>query len=192
MISNIKTIINKNKRGDTLVEVLFSLIIISAIIAVAINGALNASRNSRSARERTQAQFLVDYQAEALRAYKDSRIWQDFFGDISSCFGEPDINYRPNNKTINKAPIIGDSCFMSIKDINGKKQWSVEKGIKKSDQLSFMHSYFYVNTSLSTFKNHSFAASDGLVTITAETIWYNANGQYNKAAQTITLVETTR
>jgi type II secretory pathway pseudopilin PulG len=182
----------KIKKGDTLVEVLFSLIIISAIIAVAINGALNASRNSRSARERTQAQFLVDYQVEALRAYKDSRIWQDFFGDIDKCFGEPNLAYKPINKVINSAPVTGSVCHMTIVDSSGGKQWGIKDGIKKSDQLTFMNSYFYVNKSLSTFKNGTFNASDGLVTITVETIWYNANGQYNKAAQTITLVETTR
>lgn len=64
------------KRGDTLVEVLFAFAILSLVISVMFSGALSSYKSAVTAQERTQAQFLAQYQADALKTYRDSLEWE--------------------------------------------------------------------------------------------------------------------
>ncbi len=63
------------RRGDTLIEVMFAFAILSAIIAVSFSGAMNSYKASLSAQNETQASFVAQYQADALKAYRDSLEW---------------------------------------------------------------------------------------------------------------------
>ncbi len=61
--------------GDTLIEVLFAFTILSAVISVAFGGALSSYKSAQTAQNRTQALFLAQYQADALKTYRDSLAW---------------------------------------------------------------------------------------------------------------------
>lgn len=61
--------------GDTLIEVLFAFTILSAVISVAFSGAMSSYKSAQTAQNRTQALFLAQYQADALKTYRDSLAW---------------------------------------------------------------------------------------------------------------------
>ena len=71
--------------GDTLIEVLFAFTILSAVISVAFGGALSSYKSAQTAQNRTQALFLAQYQADALKTYRDSLGWDNTEGQ-SYCF----------------------------------------------------------------------------------------------------------
>lgn len=93
----------KSSRGDTLIEVVFALVIISVIIAVAIQGAISANRSSVDARMRTQAQFYTNYQIEGIRAYRNSVYW-------SSVEGSPNLLDQLEDPPFNMNITTGPSC----------------------------------------------------------------------------------
>ncbi len=72
---------HRSKRGDTLIEVIFALVIIGFIIMVAIQGALNANRAARDAQLRTQGQLWATAQIEVIRVIRNARFWSDVEGD---------------------------------------------------------------------------------------------------------------
>lgn len=74
------------KKGDTLIEVMISLAILTSVLTVTTAGSLNAWRASRLAGERSVATFLAQRQADALKAYKKSRPWSSFLADTSGSF----------------------------------------------------------------------------------------------------------
>jgi Tfp pilus assembly protein PilV len=59
----------KHERGDTIVEVMISLIVISSILVGAFLVARTSSRNIRSSEEHSQALNLLQGQVELLRTY---------------------------------------------------------------------------------------------------------------------------
>ena len=78
--------------GDTLIEVLFAFTILSAVISVAFGGALSSYKSAQTAQNRTQALFLAQYQADALKTYRDSLAW-DNTESQSYCFLETTGTY---------------------------------------------------------------------------------------------------
>lgn len=64
-------------RGDTLVEVLFAFAILSLVVSTAFSGSLSAYKSSLAAQNQTQANFVAQYQAEALKTYRDALEWND-------------------------------------------------------------------------------------------------------------------
>lgn len=65
---------NKMHSGLTLIEILFSLAIISTVVTLAYGSALSAWQNAVSANQRTQAQYLLQKSIEYIRAYRDSSV----------------------------------------------------------------------------------------------------------------------
>lgn len=63
------------QKGDTLIEVIFAMVIIGVIIATAIQGALSANRSTVAARQRTEATFLAQREMELFRAYRFQYDW---------------------------------------------------------------------------------------------------------------------
>jgi Tfp pilus assembly protein PilE len=61
----------RREAGDTLVEVVFSIAILSVVLVTAFNIANLSYRLGLQARERTQAASLLQQQAERLTAYRD-------------------------------------------------------------------------------------------------------------------------
>lgn len=72
--------INNKQAGDTLIEVLFAFVILSSVIGVAFGGAMASYRSALTAQNRTQALFLAQYQADALKTYRDSLDWDSSGG----------------------------------------------------------------------------------------------------------------
>ena len=70
--------------GDTLIEVLFAFTILSAVISVAFGGALSSYKSAQTAQNRTQALFLAQYQADALKTYRDSLGWDSTENSLAS------------------------------------------------------------------------------------------------------------
>lgn len=68
----------KLHKGDTLLEVIIALAILTVVLTAATISALRSFRSADLARERTTAYFLAQRQADALRAYGRSMIWKDF------------------------------------------------------------------------------------------------------------------
>lgn len=64
-------------RGDTLIEVLIAFAILSIVISTAFSGSMSAYKSSLVAQNQTQANFVAQYQAEALKTYRDALLWND-------------------------------------------------------------------------------------------------------------------
>lgn len=65
----------QKRTGDTLIEVLIAFAILSAVMATAFSAAISGYKSSQVARDRTIGAFLSQYQAEALRAYRNALAW---------------------------------------------------------------------------------------------------------------------
>lgn len=89
------------RRGDTLIEVIFAFAILSTIIGFAFGGAIQARKSAVAAQQRTQALLVAQYQASALTAYRDSLPWNSFEGTPSFLNGQPgtlpDITTNPGS-----------------------------------------------------------------------------------------------
>ena len=70
----------KNERGDTLIEVVFSLAILAATLITAFNIANMSYRMGLQARERTQAISINQAQAEMLQLHRNQTIEQKVSG----------------------------------------------------------------------------------------------------------------
>ncbi|MEI6581916.1 MAG: hypothetical protein WCN86_03525 [bacterium] len=77
--------------GDTLIEVLFAFTILSAVISVAFSGALSSYKSAQTAQNRTQALFLAQYQADALKTYRDSLAWDSTENNLASFKDGPTV-----------------------------------------------------------------------------------------------------
>ncbi len=96
----------KNRRGDTLIEVVFALAILATILTVVTSGAITAWRTSRAAGERAQASALANEQAEALRAYRNGIDWASL------------------------SPVLGDGEFyMKLSTPDGLGEWVPATGV---------------------------------------------------------------
>lgn len=122
------------KRGDTLIEVLFAFMIISLIIGVAFTGALSAFKTSQDALNRTLATFLVQYQADGLRAYRDSLDWDSTGGYANNFLGgtaaSPAVYKDSSNKIAlpsgSQFPGTYNVCMDQYKDnTTSKNYWKI-------------------------------------------------------------------
>jgi len=67
-------LVYRRQSGDTLIEVVFALAILSAVLASAFGVANLTQRINQSAKEKTEAVNLVQEQAEALHSYRDKYL----------------------------------------------------------------------------------------------------------------------
>lgn len=82
-----------NQRGDTLIEVLFAFAILSVVISTAFSGSMSAYKSSLAAQNQTQANFVAQYQAEALKTYRDALEWSSTgYPSFLTGYSEPGKN----------------------------------------------------------------------------------------------------
>mgnify|MGYP006280182885 CR=1 FL=1 len=62
--------------GDTLIEVLFAFTILSLVISVMFSGAMASYKSAINAQDRTTALFVAQFQADGLKTYRDSLLWE--------------------------------------------------------------------------------------------------------------------
>ena len=86
---------NSKPKGDTLIEVLFAFAILSSVMAIAFNASIASFKSAQSASRRSQATFLAQYQADALKTYRDSLDWNNELGNNSFLDG---IDNDPKTK----------------------------------------------------------------------------------------------
>lgn len=106
----------RGERGDTLVEVAIAFTILGAMIAISFGVSNRAVQLGREARLRVQAAQLQQYQAEAIRSYRDSY----FRSNPDSCKDNPDTCFADFRTTsfgarfnIGTAPAAGKTCLDS-------------------------------------------------------------------------------
>jgi hypothetical protein len=73
-----------NQSGDTLVEVIFALIILTALLVSSISLARLANIQGNNSRIRTQHANILHEQYEAVRAFRDSVDWDEFLAGPKS------------------------------------------------------------------------------------------------------------
>lgn len=105
----------KDRRGDTLIEVVFALAILAIVLTVLTTAAVGAWRTSRLAGERTQASAYAQEQAEALKAFHrgvDSTTFATTFGPLpataAGCMVAGGGSWRP------QAAGAGSGCQVGI------------------------------------------------------------------------------
>lgn len=79
--------IRKKQRGETLVEVVMALGILSLVLVSSYALATGTFRIGRGAGERTQAVGYLQQQAEALRSYRDAQKWSEFTTKLAGYTG---------------------------------------------------------------------------------------------------------
>lgn len=120
---------NRKQRGDTLVEVTFAVVILSAVIVSAFFLAGRALRQQQSAKERTQAANIQQEQAEGLRNLRDN----SGFSALRNALNEPGNSYLRLPKEPN-APVVECSADSERKfylELEGD-EWAILNGIKQS------------------------------------------------------------
>lgn len=105
-----------NERGETLVEVVMALGILSLVLVSSYALATGTFRLGRGAGERTQAVNYLQEQVEALRTYRNSNTWETFrnrmnaYGTNSFCMQQQAGVWAPTTEKCKR-----DAIDISIK-----------------------------------------------------------------------------
>lgn len=111
-----------DQRGDTIVEVIFSLVILSSVLVGALGLARNSRLNSENSLLRTQAANMVQEQYEALKSQRDNYPWRNFLngsgnhgipeddGDVRNSSFE-NFNCDPTNPS---DLVVGGPCYFHM------------------------------------------------------------------------------
>jgi len=184
-------ILKLKPKGDTLIEVLFAFVILSSIISIAFSGALSSYKTAISAQNRTQALFLAQYQADALKTYRDSLDWnnsngqQSFINGGVSGVGTDLIGLSTNGYTTDQNRIF---CMKKNTQASPAKSfWSIDSNTSNScNSLAKSLAPNLQNPTLSI----TISSSDSFATTSTATItvtWQSANNQTENVTNRIIL-----
>ena len=98
-----------DERGETLVEVIMALAILSLVLVSSYALATGTFRLGRGAGERTQAVNYLQEQAEALRSYRNTVEWERTFADTMNRY--------------NTDPPFDAFCMKKEDNVAGVAQW---------------------------------------------------------------------
>lgn len=153
----------KNRRGDTLIEVVFALAILATILTVLTTGAVGAWRTSRAAGERTQAAAAANEQAEALRAYSKAVGWDEL-----------------------KAELSPGGFYMALAESDGVSQWDIRAGEASGDSLNLL----LPGSTVKVMPTSAVGAEDKTVELRVTIAWKSLGvSQESTTTQLITLTE---
>jgi len=121
--------------GDTLIEVLFAFTILSAVISVAFGGALSSYKSAQTAQNRTQALFLAQYQADALKTYRDSLAWDSTENVLASFLDGPTVT---NNLTAMRGYTLSPFSPFCMEPVNTStdRWWKVQATVATCDSTA--------------------------------------------------------
>ena len=111
----------KQQVGDTLVEVTFAAVILSAVLVSCFALANLAYRQGARAQERAQAANLAQEQYEALRTVRDSNPW-----DAVNGFANQITTVTSGTTTCSDG--TSGKCFYLYKDITNGGKWALASG----------------------------------------------------------------
>ena len=127
-----------DQRGETLVEVVMALGILSLVLVSSYALATSAFRLGRGAGERTQAVNYLQEQAEALRAYRDTTDWDPTFMAAMAPY------------------VVGqDRTFCMVKDVTTGK-WGPSATNCLRDAITVAITATPINTSYATGEQYRF------------------------------------
>lgn len=123
-------------KGDTLIEVLFAFAILSAVIAVAFSGAMNSYKSAQTAQNRTQALFLAQYHADALKTYRDSLDWDYAENPLASFL---DAGANSTDLTAMRFYASGGTAFCMARVTAVDHYWKVRTNLVNCDDTASNH-----------------------------------------------------
>jgi len=101
-----------NQNGDTIVEVIFALVILSAVLVGALALARFSRVNSENSQLRTQTINAVQEQYEALREFRDDNTWAAFVkGNPPNLHG---IQIATSGGSCNPAVMPDSACIFHM------------------------------------------------------------------------------
>jgi len=175
-------------RGDTLIEVLFAFAILSLVVSTAFSGSLSAYKSSLAAQNQTQANFVAQYQAEALKTYRDALEWNDpNFPNFLAGYSKEGSNSLPAlngyfNNPGNNNP--GNTFCMFLENPNFGKAtadmifWKVEEDDAKCNQtLALLAPELGNNSKLEITLEPNYVKDPTQVTATVKVTWFPRNSK---------------
>ena len=186
---------HRRPAGDTLIEVLFAFTILSAVISVAFSGAMSSYKSAQTAQNRTQALFLAQYQADALKTYRDSLAWDNTEGQVycflntsgTSCTADASLTAMSGHLPV--APATQGTPFCMEENTTPTRYWKVQTTTATCDSsaktLAPNLNSPTVRITLSTITNNSTKA-----TVTVSYQAANKSTITEKVTNTILLTKT--
>lgn len=128
----------KNQRGDTIVEVLIAIGIVSLVLTTAYNMSNRNKQTMQNTREQTQAQKLVEGQIELLREQENpSNMSDKCFVRVASTASEDD----EGGGGFESQSTSGDNCVV---DANGYQAVDGYSGAKYSLSIKYSSSVYTI------------------------------------------------
>lgn len=136
-------IFRHQRKGMTLIEIIFSMAILGTVITITFGAALSAWRNAQAANQRTQAQYVAQDQIERLKARRNDKNFSwlsDATLGITGFVDEVLVN-QGNNFSMdicNPTPPIPSPDPCTFKVVAGNRSYLVTgKAISDTDATPF-------------------------------------------------------
>ena len=117
------------ERGDTLIEVVIALTILSAVITSAYVVANRAFLSGQTAKERSALVSSAQQQAEALRSFRDEHTWAEFRDGNAALGYMGVVNAQQASADCYTPTVAVDHCFhMEQVTLSGILRWVPRPG----------------------------------------------------------------
>lgn len=96
---------HKSEKGQTLIEVLVAIVMISGVLVAFLSALTNAAANLQYSRNKTQATKYAQEAIEYIRTQRDFNTWSDFYTGIDGKWCMSTLDWPPSTPTPCSAPI---------------------------------------------------------------------------------------